>query len=486
MTDSWEESKQTDDRTKYVLSAFIRDVHSVILSACDNQWNNIYTIIPNAIVMLLLSYIGSVCSINHGIYEWRITDPKLLKSIVSANNRAQFESSEFEIGKLKWKIELFPNGNHEQRVGLFGVFLKCMKLPIDWKYILILRTIECKETATKYTFITKCVSEQSKGWASGSLFLQDTKHLKSLTFTIKIRILVIVTENKQLGNYPQDINIYYRYKSPYKYISNKWNFKISWKINSELMKKFKSCRHGQIFEQESIIDDMWCLRCCPKGMKGGIIGETVLILQLCCLPFNISKLETNYSLSCYAYDSNIVFNSNTVTMHYENSVVKWNNDLLFFIQIKDFDEIEFRANIDIKSKIDIDGNRINKPNLIDAQWDAMIEQQNDNYYRDNKLSMMEGIINSLQQQIIMQNKRIRNLEYHSKEYNKIHINISENQVGNWLKNVVDLEEYISVFVNNGFDNFDAVKQIEMKHLESIGIDKLGHRLQLIKYIQQLE
>ena len=249
-----------DQRINYIVTGFIRTIHETI----NDKHHQIYAIIPNVIVILLINYIGDSFLSNEGLFEWKITDNKLIDAIKTAENKQNFVSNSFSVGKLEWQLELFPNGNHDQRRGLFGVFLKCMELPSTWEYIFILRTIECKETNSKYTFVTKCQSKQSKGWASGSLYFEDVMFLNQLTFTVKIRILQI-----HLSRYGHK---YYSYRSPSKYLANKWNFHVSWQVNKELMEKFRKARFGQIFEKDEIVDDMWCLRCCPKGILQGTNG----------------------------------------------------------------------------------------------------------------------------------------------------------------------------------------------------------------------
>ena len=46
---------------------------------------------------------------NCGEYSWVIDDPKVIKQIISASNTEKFESEIFEIGKLKWMVQVFLN-----------------------------------------------------------------------------------------------------------------------------------------------------------------------------------------------------------------------------------------------------------------------------------------------------------------------------------------------------------------------------------------
>eukprot|EP01084_Bolivina_argentea_P119876 212512_1 len=56
----------------------------------------------------------------------------------------------------------------------------------------------------------------------------------------------------------------------------------------------------------------------------------------------------------------------------------------------------------------------------------------------------------------------------------------------WLKNDVKLEQYFDILIDNGFDNLDAITTTNINQLKEIGIDKIGHRQQLMKHIQSLK
>eukprot|EP01084_Bolivina_argentea_P284615 487852_1 len=56
----------------------------------------------------------------------------------------------------------------------------------------------------------------------------------------------------------------------------------------------------------------------------------------------------------------------------------------------------------------------------------------------------------------------------------------------WLINEVELEQYCNILVENGFDSLDAISTINMDELLQIGIQKMGHRKQLMKHIQLLD
>lgn len=58
-------------------------------------------------------------------------------------------------------------------------------------------------------------------------------------------------------------------------------------------------------------------------------------------------------------------------------------------------------------------------------------------------------------------------------------------VAEWLQQI-DMDEYISKFKENEIDGFILVDLTELHLKEELGINKLGHRLKIMKYLQQLK
>merc|ERR1719474_1443579 len=61
-----------------------------------------------------------------------------------------------------------------------------------------------------------------------------------------------------------------------------------------------------------------------------------------------------------------------------------------------------------------------------------------------------------------------------------------NALGLWLRDEVKLPQYFGLFVNNGFENMLVVQQLDLNDLEELGIEKKGHRLQIVLAIAKLK
>ena len=61
----------------------------------------------------------------------------------------------------------------------------------------------------------------------------------------------------------------------------------------------------------------------------------------------------------------------------------------------------------------------------------------------------------------------------------------QSEVSKWLKNVVKLPQYISLFDENGFDTLDVLNDIKPNNLEALGIQLMGHRMKIMREIAKL-
>ena len=55
----------------------------------------------------------------------------------------------------------------------------------------------------------------------------------------------------------------------------------------------------------------------------------------------------------------------------------------------------------------------------------------------------------------------------------------------WLRDEVELEEYFHVFHDNGLDNLNSMKMVTMDVLNMVGIQKIGHKMLLLRHIAKL-
>ena len=55
------------------------------------------------------------------------------------------------------------------------------------------------------------------------------------------------------------------------------------------------------------------------------------------------------------------------------------------------------------------------------------------------------------------------------------------KVRKWLDEEVKLGEYFVLFMNHGFNDLETVMELNEDHLKEMGIDKVGHRIKILKH-----
>eukprot|EP01083_Nonionella_stella_P275549 935863_1 len=58
-------------------------------------------------------------------------------------------------------------------------------------------------------------------------------------------------------------------------------------------------------------------------------------------------------------------------------------------------------------------------------------------------------------------------------------------VRKWLKNEVDLEQYHALFIENGFEDLQSIKALNMDILNMMQIDKIGHKMKILRCVAKL-
>ncbi len=57
----------------------------------------------------------------------------------------------------------------------------------------------------------------------------------------------------------------------------------------------------------------------------------------------------------------------------------------------------------------------------------------------------------------------------------------------WLRgDRINMEQYYELLINNGFEDFNLIRGLNLDIMEQIGIDKIGHRVELLRRINNLE
>eukprot|EP01083_Nonionella_stella_P283541 965158_1 len=184
--------------------------------------------LPYDVIQLCVKMIGLNCCV------WRVDDPELIQQILTAKCGDKFKcGNAFQVGKLKWKIKLYPNGHNETTKGLCGVWLRLLEMPSSWKSIFCQIHIECLQMQNKMVFTNSYNKPKCTGHYISSFEDLKASCGKELTFVITIRIARITLK--------EDNKILFQMRA------NKYKPKtqLQWKIDQEMMEKLKSFDKGK-------------------------------------------------------------------------------------------------------------------------------------------------------------------------------------------------------------------------------------------------
>ena len=135
-----------DETTKLIVVGFIHEQSEKI---CQH--------IPHIVDIFTLRFLDDHFMMNRGSYQWTISSPQQVQRILSAPSNSSINSEVFKMSGLQWRMQLYPNGRSSTSIsaGHFGVFVRLLSLPKEWKYILVQQTIICHATNTVRHHVVK-------------------------------------------------------------------------------------------------------------------------------------------------------------------------------------------------------------------------------------------------------------------------------------------------------------------------------------------
>eukprot|EP01084_Bolivina_argentea_P052934 97185_1 len=367
------------------------DIKDFIDEKCDN--------IPE---MPLVKFVGNMPN-----YIWRIDNKNLLYKMKNALNGEQFESEIFRMGRLKWMIKVFSNGEAEADVGNGDMLIYLVSLSPKLKGICVFYKISLLELGVMKNSTVGLTHSRMKWWTENMWKLQDIQNLESLTFELNVNILDIFDKNGHNINHEYD-NIFvdkpidnnHDMKGDIQMCKKyKWEVtdidKVKWLKESPQTVSFKSGYYklnavklfmqflpnnevkdvGEDNKDEDI--DMNTRKYCSFGFT------------LCSIPPNIFSLTLKFELRLY--EMNKIF-TNIDQFSNEYNIVNWNlNPKLLKSEIMNLETFSFEAVISVIAVYDKDGNNItnefNSYNNNDNDNDEKDILNNNNNGYENEISI---------------------------------------------------------------------------------------------------
>eukprot|EP01084_Bolivina_argentea_P290890 499794_1 len=254
-----------------------------------------------------------------GSFKWCFNDAHFLSTHVfntQLKPKHKISSATFYIGGFEWQLNVFPKGNDESTSENFNVYLQLITdIEQRNETITINYRLFQTETMTSFTTITTFKSPYDHGWNNNTLKTKQLHKFDSITIQCYINILQIRINN----------DITYQSSNIMQQSLSSNQFPIQWKPNNKLLQYMNNAEIGQSFES-TIKHTMFCFRFYPNGIDSYSQGQSILALQLCSLPQNISKLEMKVKLLCKETNTEYICtyrNNDNIMFSYENVICNW-------------------------------------------------------------------------------------------------------------------------------------------------------------------
>ena len=425
-------------------------------------------------------------------YLWTV-DPSTLQQMKNCANETMFFSPIFEIEGLLWKIKICPNGDSEENDGSFDVFLESESMPSSWKHIECCISTECFETMAKNIMFTSFTTKEVFGWAKDAMLHSEIQTLDSLSISIGVAIHRIVLK--------EDGRVFYERKVVPK------NHSVQWRISPKMLQKLKT---GHIGKQlcSPIYGKMYSVHLWRNNES-----DWALIVSLCALPKKKGTIDLSWTFEIDAKGQDFEkvdtqsIQTSLETINNEGNSLGWIYKIISVDDVLKCDSLVLKINMNVgrednaqhQKAIDY-WSRFAKRQQHDIDErkrdvnDSVVPSEENSFSKQSHLESLESgmesmkcqtaqilsVVNKVREDMQILKATIRNREYDNREQ-------TENlELQQWMESEVKLPQYIELLMENGFEDMESMKDITMEHLRGMGINKIRHRLKLMKSVAALQ
>ena len=223
-------------------------------------------------------------TLRSGQFVWNI-DSSTLQAMKAAPFGHKFISPSFEIARVFWRIESFPNGYTTDRSDTFELFLTLVSMPLSWKRIECCIRRQCLQTkgsSTCYNEYTKNTSHRS---IAKAILFPEVLPLNTVSFVIEIMVNKIISTNEAIlyerpvsffGNHRENQIQNQSQNQIQNQIGNQ-NRKIHWNLDLQLLRYRNLFYDGKQLESP-LLHGIWCLKLRRQS------SYLEIWIQLCALP----------------------------------------------------------------------------------------------------------------------------------------------------------------------------------------------------------
>eukprot|EP01084_Bolivina_argentea_P227235 383793_1 len=424
---------------------------------------------------------------NKQIIKWNINNKILINKIKNAYPGQPFEHKQ----NNNWRLVCYPNGNTHKYQGYTGLYLTLCGLPKNVLKINVEYTFKCKQTNT--------IKTDSQDFAYGvpSVGIAKFVELKELMnydeFNLSVEIKILKQYDYDGNEISEIDHVWSQYLLYQKGVISNDSNDESEEFLTESDNDEK--KENNIIENVSEQDN--------KLIKQNESNRSVLLkrtksfaefsyndIQQKFAEFNDKMEQFDKKVVCIQSDINI--QNSKINKRISELPLQFdgkNQDLM----------LEFERQRDLYNKrFELFSSNIDHNNSL------MRQLKNDHSEMKQEISDVITCINDLKWAIIEEQKLDENdiiindnkmkkdieIKQNDEESDDYEADSNEhlddwNKIKLWMKNDVELPQYLDLFIENDLDSFQTIKDLTKDGLKEIGIKSFAHRRKIMKFVEKM-
>ena len=473
MADELKVADQIELGNELLISGFLRNIN-----------RSSFDIAPLIYNLCILYRLGSAQHL------WTV-DQSTLQQMKNCQDGERVKSPTFEIEGMQWQLVICPNGYSEENEGSCDLFIKSVYMPSSWKHVEVTYRFQCLETMAEYVMYAELRKGQMCGWSRNSMLFSEIEPLNFLSFSINLTIQRIVLKEADRVLFERD-NV-------------ATDQRVEWKIDGERLQILKTGHEGRCL-CSNMYGGMYCLTLSRKE------NDIHLGLHALAMPRGKSELKLSWTARMIAKgdDFKKMWKMNKSSKKFKRGELARGvsgGHLPFSVEPRRMQFIMQCDSLILKVHIKCDSARdYKRDQLIIDYWTKMRMKQDGDERKvsgakskkipslHDRVDSMESTIKNLESAMITMAEDMAALNQTIMKLQADHVSdeylcdedTERMKFKKWMENKVKLPQYFELLIDNGFEDMYSVTNITMEHLREIGIDKMGHRLKLMKSIAALK
>eukprot|EP00485_Elphidium_margaritaceum_P002542 CAMPEP_0202694768 /NCGR_PEP_ID=MMETSP1385-20130828/8542_1 /ASSEMBLY_ACC=CAM_ASM_000861 /TAXON_ID=933848 /ORGANISM="Elphidium margaritaceum" /LENGTH=512 /DNA_ID=CAMNT_0049350671 /DNA_START=28 /DNA_END=1563 /DNA_ORIENTATION=- len=488
-----------DIRSKNIVYGYTRRVQELLfLDEFDDD--DVNRKIPKSVYLFCLELIDDHFMIQQSTHQWVFEGP-VIDRMLNAVNQQRIQTDIFDACKMLWALEIYPDGDDGGSAGEFCVFLRNIEMPQLWEDVALRMTIVIKELSVQCTRLVQCTSEKRQSWGSEILSFQEFTNARpnKLTVSITLRVLEIrLDKQKQqalrmmkmtpdeksdaadtatdacMPDFEFDAvdddagdeqkagsHILYQYDQP----MDRDHYAFEWKIDEALAQKIQNNLNNLPRRYESdAFYGLWKICLWPNDSN----NRCTLALMMLGLPKSATNnkdkdkeagIKARWKIGIKegnVYTQKI--DSFQYSDGWSNEMLKaWDDDVLTSTEYQTYTAVTIEVDIHILREEKDERKQRKQAVSVNDEWTRYMLQNG---------SMERAFMNRMSSLPMDEEDTTNTVPLMEQQANKDKMKrMKRKEVFTWLKEVVKLPQYYSLFAENGFDDLECFEGLTFAMLE---------------------